>query len=94
MSYLAFVRIGAGGSWSRHSDKAQAIANIRHIIVSDWASLFNVYGKPVEVTIYDLGDREWKVNHRGVMVDVNTGEEIEPLEVLTTILPPRPRRRA
>ena len=52
--YLAYVPIGAGGSWCRHENISDAVNKVVKAVMSDWGSFFDFDGKELNVYIYDI----------------------------------------
>lgn len=51
--FLAFVQIGAGGSWGRGPTEEKALEHCANSL-RDWKHLIDITGKDVEVGLYDV----------------------------------------
>jgi hypothetical protein len=81
----------AGGSWATDDSVDKVVKRLGQIVVEDWGSLFDVEGRPLEVDVFDVGERHWQVSARGCQ-DKETKEWLEPISTVTVILPRRRRR--
>jgi hypothetical protein len=54
MEYLAILPIGAGGSYGRGETPEAAADRCAKIAVADWSSLYDMHGKTVKMSVYDI----------------------------------------
>jgi hypothetical protein len=84
--FLAFVQIGAGGSWGRGPTEEQALEHCA-LSIRDWKGLLDVLGKDVEVGLYDVtGHDSLTMEPRGVF-DSESNETIPMLKTAKVHVP-------
>lgn len=83
---LAYVQIGAGGSWGRGSSEEEALDLVAYNL-RDWKSLFDILGKEIEVGLYDLTNHpDVYMESRGVL-DKNTNEWLPMMKTAKVVVP-------
>ena len=87
--YLAYVPIGAGGSWCRHENILDAVTRAVGTAVRDWGSFFDFDGKELNVYIYDItGMDKITMSTAGVFcVDKEPSEECKLLKTVKVQIP-------
>ncbi len=87
--YLAYVPIGAGGSWCRHENISDAVNKVVKAVMSDWGSFFDFDGKELNVYIYDITgmDKIIMSVHGVFCVDKEPREECRLLKTVKVQIP-------
>ena len=88
--YLAITLIGAGSSYARGSDIQDVVKRLGKTIVSDWGKLYDVKGKPCEVSLFNITGIDsvfW--DGTGVHPSDRPQECLPPMDRITITLPSR-----
>lgn len=77
--WLAYIPMGAGGTWARGKDRQDTIRRCTRMCRSDWGSLYRLDGEEVDILVADVrGHDHVRFDQSGIWTEPENSDGNSP----------------